>query len=87
MNGNKHNSDAVAKDRHLGARLAASYVNYYLANDAVILPQFGDATCDKKAVETMKHIFPDKNVVGVLSREVLLGGGNIHCITQQVPKW
>jgi agmatine deiminase len=79
-------NDAQAVDRQEGGRLAASYVNYYLANDAVILPQFGDSVYDKKAVDTMKEVFPDKNIVGVLSKEVLLGGGNIHCITQQVPK-
>jgi Peptidylarginine deiminase and related enzymes len=50
------------------------------------LPQFGDSEYDKKAIDAMKDVFPDKNVVGVRSKEVLLGGGNIHCITQQVPK-
>jgi len=65
--------------------LAASYVNYYLANDAVVLPQFGDAVYDARAQETMEEIFPERKVVGVYSREILLGGGNIHCITQQVP--
>lgn len=82
----EHESEAQAVDRHEGGRLAASYVNYYLANDAVILPQFGDSEYDQRAVDTMKMVFPDKNIVGVLSKEVLLGGGNIHCITQQVPK-
>jgi agmatine deiminase len=79
-------NDAQAVDRHEGGRLAASYVNYYLANNAVILPQFGDDEYDQKSQETMKEVFPDKEVVGVFSKEVLLGGGNIHCITQQVPK-
>jgi len=66
--------------------LAGSYVNYYLANKAVILPQFGDEKYDKIAVETMKKIFPTLKIVGVHSREILLGGGNIHCITQQLPR-
>jgi len=79
-------NDAQACDRHVGERLAASYVNYYLANAAVVLPQFGDEKYDMKAKETMKEVFPDKEIVGVFSREVLLGGGNIHCITQQFPK-
>lgn len=72
-------------DRMVGERLAGSYVNYYLANEAVIVPQFGDDEFDKLAIDTMKSIFPSKEAVGVYSREVLLGGGNIHCITQQVP--
>lgn len=81
----KDEVDALAQDRVNGERLAGSYVNYYLANEAVVLCQFGDEKFDKQAVETMKSIFPDKEIVGVYSREVLLGGGNIHCITQQVP--
>lgn len=77
---------AQACDRVVGERLAGSYVNYYLANDAVVLPQFGDEEFDKKAVETMQAVFPDKIIKGVFSKEILLGGGNIHCITQQMPK-
>mmetsp|Transcript_14898 Transcript_14898/g.21328 ORF Transcript_14898/g.21328 Transcript_14898/m.21328 type:complete len:421 (-) Transcript_14898:181-1443(-) len=73
-------------DRSVGERLAASYVNYYHANKAIILPQFGDEVHDRKAKEMMKQIFPDKEIVGVYSREILLGGGNIHCITQQIPR-
>lgn len=81
-----HVNDSVdAQGREIGNRLAGSYVNYYLANDAVILPQFGDEIFDKQAEETMKTIFPSKKIVCVYSREILLGGGNIHCITQQFP--
>jgi len=81
----KEDEKVQACERMTRQRLAASYVNYYLANDAVILPQFGDIEYDAKARETMEEIFPDLDVVGVYSREILLGGGNIHCITQQVP--
>eukprot|EP00979_Chaetoceros_neogracilis_P014459 scaffold4644_cov221-Chaetoceros_neogracile.AAC.2 len=81
---NSENNEA--QDRNVGDRLAASYVNYYLANSAVILPQFGDEKFDKKAIETIQKVFPEKRIVGVYSREVLLGGGNIHCITQQFPR-
>eukprot|EP01113_Clastostelium_recurvatum_P004088 TRINITY_DN11807_c0_g1_i3.p1 TRINITY_DN11807_c0_g1~~TRINITY_DN11807_c0_g1_i3.p1 ORF type:complete len:170 (-),score=35.82 TRINITY_DN11807_c0_g1_i3:64-573(-) len=66
-------------------RLAGSYVNYYLANGGVIVPQFGLPT-DALAVAALQKVFPDRKIVGVMSRNVLLGGGNIHCITQQVPK-
>lgn len=82
-----HEDDgAQACDRVVGERLAGSYVNYYLANDAVVLPQFGDQEFDMKAVDTMQAVFPDKIIKGVFSKEILLGGGNIHCITQQMPK-
>jgi agmatine deiminase len=71
--------------RQIGEPMAASYVNFYIANAAVIVPQFGDTASDAKALETLGPLFPDRQVVGVASREVLLGGGNIHCITQQIP--
>lgn len=46
---------------------------------------FGDEN-DEKAKETLKEAFPDREIVGIYAREILLGGGNIHCITQQVPE-
>ena len=80
----RDNLESIA-NRIVGERLAGSYVNYYLANEAIVLPQFGDDEFDERAIGTMKSIFPSKEVIGVYSREVLLGGGNIHCITQQLP--
>jgi agmatine deiminase len=71
--------------RHAGERLAASYINFYIANGAVIVPQFDDDVYDSKAIETLEELFPAHKVVGVSSKEILIGGGNIHCITQQVP--
>jgi agmatine deiminase len=75
----------VVPPRIAGERMAASYVNFYIANEAVVVPQFGDGQFDKRAVETLQGLFPDRRVVGVASDEILVGGGNIHCITQQVP--
>lgn len=69
-----------------GDRQAASYANFYIANGGVIFPTFNDPVYDKLAEETLKKIFPDREVVGVYAREIILGGGNIHCITQQQPK-
>jgi agmatine deiminase len=71
--------------RQAGDRLAASYVNFYIANGGVVFPLFGDPN-DKLAEEALKKAFPDRKVVGIAAREILLGGGNIHCITQQQPK-
>jgi len=78
--------DTVVQPRHVGERLAGSYVNFYIANEAVIVPQLGDPVYDTKAIATLTELFPDRKVVGVYSRQILLGGGNIHCITQEVPK-
>ncbi|MBR6770938.1 MAG: agmatine deiminase [Lachnospiraceae bacterium] len=70
--------------REAGERLAASYVNFYIGNGVVLVPQFGD-NHDQKAVELLAELFPDRQVVPVAARQILLGGGNIHCITQQIP--
>src|SRR5262249_52506780 len=78
--------DAVAGTlpRRPGDRMAASYVNFYPANERVVMPLL-DERCDEEASEILRVCFPDREVVGVPAREILLGGGNIHCITQQVP--
>jgi agmatine deiminase len=77
-------ANPAAKPRPAGSRLAASYVNFYLANDRVVAPRL-DPRTDDRALATLAGLFPDREVVGVPAREILLGGGNIHCITQQVP--
>jgi len=67
-----------------GHRLAGSYVNFYLANGALILPLL-DGSTDGAARRALRGIFPRRRIIGVQAREILLGGGNIHCITQQQP--
>lgn len=70
--------------RKAGERLAGSYVNFYIANGGIVMPLL-DPRTDKVVANQLKRLFPDRQVVGVPAREVLLGGGNIHCITQQIP--
>lgn len=70
--------------RQPGDRLAASYVNFYTGNGFVALPIFNDPN-DEKAIKLLKELFPDRKIEPIYAREILLGGGNIHCITQQVP--
>ena len=70
--------------REAGERLAASYVNFYIGNKIVLVPQFGDEH-DSKAVEVLQQVFPERKVVPIAAREIIIGGGNIHCITQQIP--
>ena len=62
----------------------ASYMNFLITNGAVIVPQYGDEN-DSLALEQVRAMFPDREVVGVDTVEVAYGGGNIHCITQQQP--
>ncbi len=71
--------------RQAGARLAGSYVNFYIGTRRVVVPLL-DAKRDGAALRMLKSLFPKRDVVGVPGREILLGGGNIHCITQQVPR-
>ncbi len=73
------------RGRLAGMRLAASYVNFYVANGGIVMPLL-DPLTDKAAAAQLKRAFPGRRVVGVAAREILLGGGNIHCITQQVPR-
>jgi agmatine deiminase len=73
------------KARPAGDRLAASYVNFYIANRHVVMPLL-DPRTDRAAKAAISKLFPRHKVVGVPSREILLGGGNIHCITQQQPR-
>jgi agmatine deiminase len=70
--------------RRAGTRLAGSYVNFYIGNRCVVVPLL-DPRRDGAALRKVKSLFPRREVVGVPAREILLGGGNIHCITQQVP--
>lgn len=78
--------DGNAKPRLPGTRLAASYVNFYIANGGIITPQFGDQKWDDEAVRVLSQAFPNHEVVRIEgAREIVLAGGNIHCITQQQP--
>jgi len=73
---------AIAREK--GRRLAASYVNFYQGKDFIILPKF-NCPEDKLALDIFKDTFPNKEIIQIYSREILLGGGNIHCITKEIP--
>ncbi len=72
------------KPRRAGERLAGSYVNFYFANGGLVMPLL-DPRTDAAAADCLQRLCPERRVVGVPAREILLGGGGIHCITQQVP--
>jgi len=73
-----------ARPRREGDRLAGSYANFYLCNGRAIVPLL-DPRTDDAALRIIGDALPGREVVGVPAREILLGGGNIHCITQQIP--
>ena len=72
-------------EREAGERLAASYANFLITNGRIVFPLL-DTINDALAKGVLQEAFPGYEVIGVNAREILLGGGNIHCITQQVPR-
>ena len=83
-------ADENAEPRVADEPLIASYMNYLVTNHGVIVPQYGDEN-DQLAVDTLQKIYDEVwgegvyKCVGVQSEQVVFGGGNIHCITQQEP--
>jgi agmatine deiminase len=67
-----------------GYRLPASYANFYVGNEAVLVPTFNDPA-DRRALATLAELFPDRRVVGIHAVDLVLGLGTIHCMTQQEP--
>ncbi|MCD7708344.1 MAG: agmatine deiminase family protein [Clostridiales bacterium] len=74
--------------RTVGERLAASYVNFYFSNQDLILPVFcgENEDSDRRAARLLQEWCPSRRVIPIPARDILTGGGNIHCITQQLPK-
>lgn len=70
--------------REAGEPLSASYANFLITNNLVVFPTFNQPS-DDVAKNVLREIFPTKKVVGVAGRQIVMGGGNVHCITQQIP--
>lgn len=68
-----------------GQRLPASYANFYIANKIVLAPVFNDPA-DRVALDTLAALFPDREIVPIYCRDLVLGLGTIHCMTQQLPR-
>lgn len=68
-----------------GLRVPLSYINFYIANDAIIMPSFG-CKQDDEAKSVLTDLFPHRSVHQIDANEILVGGGGIHCITMQQPK-
>jgi agmatine deiminase len=76
-------TDAVDTDAEV---FCASYTNFYIANDAIIMPAYG-IEADQAAAEVLSQAFPGREVVPVRINHLAHGGGGVHCITQQQPVW
>ena len=71
--------------REPGDKTAASYINFLICNGGIVMPVFDDPN-DAVAKAKLEELFPGREVVTVPGREIVLGGGNVHCITQQQPR-
>ena len=76
--------DQPSYDSFLNERLPMSYINFYIANNGIVMPVFNDAK-DADAIEKIQNVFKNKSVVTVPGRPIVEGGGCVHCITQQQP--
>ena len=77
------NYDGTEKE-FSGKKAPVSYANFYVGNKTVLVSLFNDAN-DEKAISIIKSCFPERNVIGLDCRDLIYGGGAIHCITQQEP--
>lgn len=68
-----------------GQRLPATYANFLIINEAVLVPLYEDPK-DEEALKVMKDIFPDREIVGINCRPLILQHGSLHCVTMQIPK-
>jgi agmatine deiminase len=66
-------------------RLPASYANFYIANDLVLVPTFNDAN-DRRALNTLAEVFPSRQIIGIHSGDLVWGLGTLHCMSQQQPQ-
>jgi agmatine deiminase len=67
-----------------GQQLPASYAHFYIANHVVLVPTFNDPA-DGRALEVLASQFPDREVIGIHSLDLVLGLGTLHCLSQQQP--
>ena len=67
-----------------GRRLTLSYINFVFTNGGLIMPSFGDA-CDDPAFRIFTGLFPERKIIQLLADDLVIGGGGLHCITQQEP--
>jgi agmatine deiminase len=68
-----------------GQRLPASYANFYIANQLVLVPTFNDPA-DRRALGVLAGLFPGREVVGIHAVDLVWGLGTLHCLTQQQPR-
>lgn len=73
------------RKKNASETFAASYANFYVANTAVFLPNFGDDRADQRAYDTLQNLFPDRTILPLPIDHLADGGGGIHCVTLHQP--
>ena len=68
-----------------GVRLPLTYANFYIGNGFVVVPVYDDAN-DERALNTLRPLFPNREVIGLKATSLITGGGAFHCVTQQQPE-
>ncbi len=81
---NEHEPTKATRSAKEGYRIPASYANFYVANECVLLPVWDDPR-DAAAIETLQACFPTRRIVPIDSRILTWGFGSFHCVTQQIP--
>jgi agmatine deiminase len=76
---------STVRRKYENDQFAAGYINFYVCNRAVIAPEFGDNKADRNTRDTLRDLFPGRDVVQLNIDGVAAGGGGIHCTTQQQP--
>ena len=64
----------------------SSYINFYIANNGIVMPSFMDEKADYNAKTIIQSVFPNRKIIDINGIDILMGGGNVHCITQQQPQ-
>jgi len=76
---------ATVRSKYENKEFAAGYINFYVCNRAVIVPEFGDARSDRNTYDILRDLFPSREIVKLNIDAIAAGGGGIHCTTQQQP--
>jgi len=71
---------------HEGNSLPATYANYLVINQAVLLPVYGEQTLDQLAINVLQSAFPDREIIGIDCRPLIAQNGSLHCISMQLPR-
>ncbi len=76
---------SATKPRSTHEHLFTGYANFYVGNGAIYTPEFGDEQADRRSVEILGKLFPDRRIVVLEADRIYESGGGIHCVTQQEP--